>query len=134
MTDHDATLLAIAQRRRVFADTLFNRDHDALPELFTEDTLLLPSGGPYVQGREAVVAFWTEATRDPGKQSRGQFDAIDSIVLGDLVIESGRALVTRLEAGREVGVNPGKYIVVWKREAGRWKRHRDIFNSDTPSR
>ena len=27
----------------------------------------------------------------------------------------------------------GKYIVLWKKEAGTWKLHRDIWNSDKPA-
>jgi len=34
------------------------------------------------------------------------------------------------EGGRVLG--KGKYIVVWKRVAGQWKLHRDIFNSNAP--
>jgi ketosteroid isomerase-like protein len=26
----------------------------------------------------------------------------------------------------------GKYIVVWKKEDGKWKLHRDLSNSDLP--
>jgi uncharacterized protein (TIGR02246 family) len=29
-------------------------------------------------------------------------------------------------------VDQGKYIVLWKKEDGSWKLHRDIFNSDLP--
>jgi ketosteroid isomerase-like protein len=26
----------------------------------------------------------------------------------------------------------GKYTVIWKRDGGQWKLHRDIWNSDAP--
>jgi ketosteroid isomerase-like protein len=29
-------------------------------------------------------------------------------------------------------VEKGKYLVVWKQEDGKWKIHRDMFNSDLP--
>ena len=32
------------------------------------------------------------------------------------------------KSGKEI--DKGKYIVLWKMEDGKWKLHRDIFNSD----
>jgi uncharacterized protein (TIGR02246 family) len=130
--DPGATLTEIAALRRHFAEVLFNRDHAALPTLFTADTLLLPAGKPLVRGREGVVAFWAAASSNPDRRLRSEFEAIDSLFEGEVVIESGRATVFAVERGREQLVDRGKYVVVWKREEGRWKRHRDIFNSDTP--
>jgi hypothetical protein len=30
-------------------------------------------------------------------------------------------------------LDTGKYIVIWKRENGAWKWHRDIWNSSRPA-
>lgn len=128
--DRKAALTQIAAARRYFADILLRHAHESLPELFTADTLLLPAGRPLVRGRDDVVAFWTAATSDPARRLRSEFDAVDSLFAGDLVIEVGRATVFAIEGAGERLVDNGKYIVVWKREGGAWKRHRDIFNSD----
>jgi ketosteroid isomerase-like protein len=29
-------------------------------------------------------------------------------------------------------VDTGRYIVIWKKEGGAWRLHRDIWNSSTP--
>lgn len=131
-TDRTATLAEIAALRRQFADVLFKGDHQSLSSLFTADTLLLPAGKPLVRGRDAVVAFWTAASSNPDRRLLSEFDAIDSLFEGGVVIECGRATITAVEGGREQLFDRGKYVVVWKREDGRWKRHRDIFNSDAP--
>ena len=34
--------------------------------------------------------------------------------------------------GDKVSAEKGKFIVVWKEENGKWKMHRDIWNSDAP--
>jgi ketosteroid isomerase-like protein len=125
-------LAEITAVRRRFAEVLFNRDHAALPVLFTADTLLLPSGKPLVRGRDNAVAFWTAASSNPDRQLRSEYEALDSLFEGAVVIESGRATVWAVEAGREQLLDRGKYVVVWKREDGRWRRHRDIYNSDAP--
>jgi ketosteroid isomerase-like protein len=125
-------LTEIAAARRHFAEVLFNRDHGSLHALFTADTLVLPSGKPLVRGRDDAVAFWTAATSNSDRRLRSEFEAIDSLVEGAVVIESGRATVWIVAGDREQLADRGKYVVVWKREEGRWKRHRDIFNSDAP--
>jgi ketosteroid isomerase-like protein len=30
-------------------------------------------------------------------------------------------------------IDNGKYVVLWRREAGQWKLHRDIWNSSQPA-
>ena len=130
--DEKAILAEITEQRREFADILLRHDHDALPPMFTIDTIVLPAGRPLVQGRDAAIAFWTAATSDPKRRLRSAFDALDSLFAGDVVVETGRAKVFAVGNDGETLFDNGKYIVVWKREDGRWKRHRDIFNSDGP--
>jgi ketosteroid isomerase-like protein len=36
----------------------------------------------------------------------------------------------KVEGGKVV--DRGKYIVIWKREQGQWKLHRDIWNTSMP--
>jgi ketosteroid isomerase-like protein len=47
----------------------------------------------------------------------------------DLLTEVGTYTLTSKD-GKEV--DKGKYIDLWKMEDGKWKLHRDIFNSDLP--
>ena len=44
---------------------------------------------------------------------------------GDLAYEDGTVKLVAAD-GR---VSEDRYVVVWKREGGRWKLHRDIWNS-----
>lgn len=120
----------IASTHRRFAEALSSGDHAALPQFFTTDTLLLPSGKPLVRGQGDVAAFWTAATGDPQRRLHSVFSTEDWLVEGEVVIESGRAEISVVEAGEVRAVNHGKYLVVWKQEAGRWCIHRDVFNSD----
>ncbi|MBB4631065.1 YybH family protein [Sphingosinicella soli] len=132
MMDPNAVLADIAAERRRFAETLQNHDHAALPAFFTADTIVLPANKPLAQGRDAAVAFWTAGTSDPARRLRSMFDMVDSLFADGMVIEAGRAQVFLITAGGDQLIDRGKYIVVWKHEGGRWKRHRDIFNSDGP--
>jgi ketosteroid isomerase-like protein len=38
-----------------------------------------------------------------------------------------------LRAGDGGVLDQGKYVVIWKREGGQWKLHRDIWNSSLPA-
>lgn len=126
-------LAEIAEQRRNFAGILLNGHHAALAPLFTADTLLLPAGKPPVCGREAAIAFWTKASSDPDRRLRSEFHPIDTIFADGLAIEAGRASVFAMADDGARQIDSGKYIVVWKHEDDRWKRHRDIYNSDGPT-
>ncbi len=130
MMDRNTVLAEIAGQRRLFADTLQNHDHAALAAFFTADTIVLPANRPLAQGRNAAVAFWTAGTSDPARRLRSIFDMVDSLFAGGMVIEAGRAQVFLITDSGDQLIDRGKYIVVWKHEDERWKRHRDIFNSD----
>jgi ketosteroid isomerase-like protein len=49
---------------------------------------------------------------------------------GDTAFEISRFTLYGAD-GQEL--DKGKYIVIWKQEAGEWKLHRDIFNSSNPA-
>jgi ketosteroid isomerase-like protein len=49
---------------------------------------------------------------------------------GDVVYEVG---TYTLFGDQGQAVDNGKYVVVWKRERGAWKLHRDIWNSSRPA-
>jgi ketosteroid isomerase-like protein len=58
-----------------------------------------------------------------------EFETRELDVLGNTAVEIG-AYVRRARDG--VTVDRGKYIVIWKRVAGEWKIHRDMFNTSQP--
>ncbi len=50
--------------------------------------------------------------------------------VGDLIAEEGELTIY---AGNEA-VSEEKYIVLWKKEDGRWEMFRDMHNSNLPSK
>jgi ketosteroid isomerase-like protein len=51
-------------------------------------------------------------------------------VRGDLAAETGKYDLTGADG---TVLDSGKYVVVWKREGGHWKLHRDIWNTSMPA-
>lgn len=96
----------------------------AIAELYTIDGMLFPTGSDIIQGKELIRDFWQGAMNMGIKEAK--LDIVEANLQGDSVIEVGRYQLKG--AGGEV-MDWGKYLVVWKQEQGRWKLHRDIWNS-----
>ena len=105
------------------------RDGDSrgLAECYTADAKVLPPNTDEVTGRGAIAQFW-QAVMDSGIKAA-------KLVTGDVDGNSTTAVevskYSLLDKNGET-LDSGKYIVVWKEEDGRWKLHRDIFNSSVP--
>jgi ketosteroid isomerase-like protein len=59
-----------------------------------------------------------------------KLETVDLQVYPGSAWEAGNYTLTGVKG--EV-MDRGKYIVVWKDEGGKWKLHRDIWNSSLPS-
>lgn len=98
-------------------------DAAGMGDMYTEDAVLLPAGGPRTEGREAIEAFWAENLGSGVADV--QLTTEDLVPLGaDLVYEIGRYTTTPKDAAPV----SGQYLVLWKRVEGQWKLHVDIFN------
>jgi uncharacterized protein (TIGR02246 family) len=107
-----------------FEQTFGRRDAAGLAELYTEGGMLMPPGGDFIKGRKAVRDFW-QGAMESGIET-AKLDIVEVERHGDAAIEVGRYKLSGAGGGV---VDHGKYIVAWKNENGRWKIHRDIWNS-----
>ena len=101
----------------------------AVAECYTERGQLLMPNFDVVAGRQAIQIIWQGAMNIMGYRR---------IVLETVEVEEHEE--TAYEVGKYtlIGKNGkvmdvGKYIVIWKQEAGEWKLHRDIMNSNRPA-
>ena len=114
----------LTRRIEEVGETLGRGDAQRMADLYTREGQLLPPGADVVTGRDAIAEFW-QGVFDSGV-AQVDLAPVDVEEHGDTGIEVGR-----LEIGDADGVtlDEGKYVVVWKREDGEWKLHRDIWNS-----
>ena len=96
----------------------------ATARLYTDGGQLLPSKRDFVTGRVDIRAFWQNAF-DRGFKTAVR-ETVELDAQDDTAIEVGRyTLFAALDAVADIG----KYIVIWKRDDGIWKLHRDVWNT-----
>jgi uncharacterized protein (TIGR02246 family) len=99
-------------------------DAAAMAALYTENSQVLPPNRDAVSGRQAIQSFWQGAIQRGIKAVK--LETVEVEGLGTTANEVGRFT---LQGEGGLVLDSGKYVVVWKQEAGQWKLHRDIWNS-----
>jgi ketosteroid isomerase-like protein len=119
---------AIEAGNKKFAEAVGRGDAAALAALYTKDAMVFPPNADITRGQEAIKGLWQSVI---GSGIRG-------ITLTTLEVESFGGTANEvgkysLKGEGDKELDSGKYIVVWKRENGQWKLHRDIFNTSNPA-
>ncbi len=128
-TTLEETRNAIEANNEKFMRAFEQSDADAIAALYTNDAKLLPPNQPMLSGTDAIKQFWQGMLRLNIKQPK-----LETVEIAeqrdDLACELGRySFIIPLPDGSTV-TDVGKYLVVWKREAGAWKLHLDIWNTN----
>jgi len=114
---------AIDLEIRNFGVAVTRKDYAGVAGFYTEDAKVLPPDAPILTGRKAIEEFWRTALR----LADVTFITINLEIAGDTAYEVGETDV-KLSSGRTKAKY--KYLVVWLRcPDGRWRLHRDIWNS-----
>jgi uncharacterized protein (TIGR02246 family) len=102
-------------------------DSVGLANFYTQDAKFMNAGAPAVSGRKNIQSAMSGIIQS----GITKVDLRLNDVWGteDLLVEEGEL---SLFAG-DTEVAQEKYIVVWKKEDGKWKLFRDIFNSNLPA-
>lgn len=115
----------IERANEKFMEAYRRADAKGMADLYTREGMVLPPNSESVQGHEQVQNFW-KSVMDMGIKAI-RLESQELELCNDTAIEMGQAL---LYAEGDMEVDRSKYIVIWKRENGAWKLHRDIFNSN----
>ena len=101
-------------------------DAAGTPALYTRDGTILPPNGEAVKGAAGIEKFWATAFDNGVTEARPVTREV--IEMGEFALEVGEYTVLA-EADT---VDQGKIMVLWRREDGVWKMHRDTWNSSLP--
>jgi uncharacterized protein (TIGR02246 family) len=118
----------IAQANKEFMAAFSNGDANALAQLYTNNARLYPSNSDVIEGQKAIEEFW-HAVMNAGVK-KAVLETVTAEIYGNIAIEEGRY---RLYVEGDQMVDQGKYIVTWEKEDGKWKLHRDIWNTSNPA-
>jgi uncharacterized protein (TIGR02246 family) len=112
---------AINANNRKFEAAFTRKDPAAVAGLYTADGKLLPPGSGVVTGKTGIARYWQEAM----KIGIRKLETTELEIQEETAHEVGRYTI---EAPDERHAQAGMYLVVWKRESGAWRMHRDIWN------
>ena len=98
---------------------------EGMASLYTSDGMLLPPGAAVQEGSKAIQGFW-QMVMNLGVK-RAQLSTVQVDKQNDMAVEMGNY---KLSGGDNQLIDEGKYIVVWKKQNGDWKLHKDIWNTN----
>lgn len=107
-----------------FEKTFARGDAEGMGSLYTSDGVLLPPGAGILEGSTAIQNFW-QTVMDMGIKG-AHLETLEVQPEGETAIEMGRYELGGVDGER---IDQGKYIVIWKRQEGNWKLHKDIWNT-----
>ena len=113
---------AIDAINRDFVQAFVRKDSAAISSLYTVNGQLLPPRSDVVTGRAAIAKYWQEAM----KIGIRRLETTELEFYGEMAHEVGRYAIETADPAK---ADTGTYIVIWKREAGAWRMHRDIWNT-----
>ena len=93
---------------------------------YSKEGTLMADNMPALSGVEKISAFWGGFSKIAGGLTLTTLE-----VWGDenFITEEGVFEVKGKDGNQ---LDKGKYLVLWKKEDGKWKLHRDLSNSDLP--
>ncbi len=124
MTEATATRAGIDRTNRAFEEAFRRGDAAGLAAVYTRDGWALPPNGQTVKEREGLRQIWQGAL-DMGVAAV-TLETVEFEQHGDTAWEVGKAELMDKEGNV---LDEAKFIVIWKKENGEWKWHRDIWNS-----
>ena len=117
----------IEEAGRNFMGLLAKGDSVGLANCYTTDAKFMGSNSPAASGRKNIQPVLASIINSGATK----FDLKLTEVWGteELIAEEGEFTLGTKEGTQ---LDKGKYIVLWKKEDGKWKLFRDCFNSDLP--
>ena len=93
---------------------------------YSKEGTLMADNMPALLGVDKISAFWGGFSKIAGGLTLTTLE-----VWGDenFITEEGVFEVKGKDGNQ---LDKGKYLVLWKKEDGKWKLHRDLSNSDLP--
>lgn len=123
----DSVKAAIVASNKVYGECFATGDSVKFVSCYTGDACINPPNMPRMCGTQAISGFFNGAAKM----------GIRNIKLTTEEVYGSDSTATEvgkydLIGDKDASLEKGKFIVVWKKDNGTWKMHRDEWNSDMP--
>jgi ketosteroid isomerase-like protein len=125
-----ASLLLVDQEWAALASE--GTDVDRIVSYWSDDVTIFPPDAPAIQGKEAIRQFMVSVLEIPGFHVTWQPTTVFVAPGGDFGYTTGTNAMTAPDADGNLVTTPGRYVTVWRKEAGVWKCVIDIWNAGAP--
>ena len=112
----------IERQVRVLERAFNKADIPKLVQLHTADSAIFPPDGEAVFGNRSAAEMWAAGVTRFGCKDI-KLKPIDIQCSGDLAYEVGQYSQVMPN-----GPETGTYLVIWKKEGGAWRVHREVWN------
>jgi len=122
---------AIRAATRQWSNAYGAKDIEKIMSFYAEGASVFPPNAPIATGKEAIRNALSGLMATPRFALSFAPTKVEVARAGDLAYEVGTYQLTVNDAKGKPVSTPGKYVVVWKKQAdGSWKGVADIFNPD----
>ena len=109
-----------------FSRELVAGNATAIADMYTPDGKIFPGGRQIMEGRDALIDYWTPSQDDPTSYHKIMPEEIKFI--GDYAYDFGYYEGRTLRRNGLESEWAGKYVIIWKRVGEDWKIYLDIWN------
>ena len=122
---------AIRKADTEWSHAVESKDLNKSVSFYAADASVLPFNAPIASGTEQIRELWSQLMSKPGFGLSFAPTKIAVSKSHDMAYEIGTFDLKLSDAQGTVTSTPGKYVVVWRKEADHeWKAVADIFNTD----
>ncbi|MEY4051538.1 MAG: hypothetical protein RIR64_523 [Bacteroidota bacterium] len=118
----------IESANQAISEFMSKGDSAGMASAYSKDGSVMLNNMPSIKGSGPLTSAWGGFIR--AGVNKLKLTTIE--VWGDenFVTEEG---LFEIKTKEDAPIDKGKYLVLWKKEDGKWKLHRDISNSDLPA-
>lgn len=122
------TRAAIEAVNKQFLAAFAKHDADGVASFYTANAEAFPPNAAVIRGRAGIAKMW-QGVFGAGIAA-AELKTTEVQAQGSTAFEVG-SYAMKLKDGTVA--DRGKYVVIWMKEDGKWRLHRDIWNSDLPA-
>ena len=109
-----------------FSAAVMRSDYQSIGQAYTVDAKIFPNNRDIIQGREAIIRYWSLPEGVQTKYHKINPEEIK--VLGKEAYDYGYYEGTTRRADGSEANWKGKYVIIWRKVDQEWKMYLDIWN------